>query len=100
MTELGVCNGIAFSIQSPSAGPCAAVCRSVGSVTLLPPYSQRHPMTRTLKVIAGLALFAVATGVGFAVARDILHPQFTPEKGTWDKPEGKMGQKPDNPWSV
>jgi hypothetical protein len=57
-------------------------------------------MTRTLKVIAGLALFAVAAGVGFAVARDVLHPQFTPEKGTWDKPEGKLGQKPDNPWSV
>ena len=24
----------------------------------------------------------------------------TPEKGTFDKPEGKLGEKPDNPWSV
>ena len=57
-------------------------------------------MTRTLKVIAGLALFSVMTTVGFLVAKDVLYPQFTPEKGAWDKPEGKVGQKPDNPWSV
>jgi hypothetical protein len=57
-------------------------------------------MTRTLKVFAGLALFAFAGGVGFVVAKDRLNPQFTPEKGTWEKPEGKIGQKTDAPWSV
>ena len=57
-------------------------------------------MTKTLKLIAGATLFTLAAGVGFVVAKDVLYPQFTPEKGTWDKPEGKLGEKPDNPWSV
>ncbi len=57
-------------------------------------------MTKSLKLIAGAVLFTLAAGVGFVVAKDVLYPQFTPEKGTWDKPEGKLGQKPDNPWSV
>jgi hypothetical protein len=57
-------------------------------------------MNRTLKTLVGLALFAIACGVGYAVATDILHPQFTAEKGTFDKPEGKIGEKPENPWSV
>jgi hypothetical protein len=57
-------------------------------------------MKRMLKTLAGLAIFAIAATVGFAVARDVLHPQMTPEKGTFDKPEGKLGQKTDNPWSV
>jgi hypothetical protein len=57
-------------------------------------------MNRTLQLLAGAAVLAIAAGVGYAVARDILYPQFTPEKGSYDKPEGKLGQKPDNPWSV
>lgn len=57
-------------------------------------------MTRTIKLIAGAALFTMAAGVGFVVAKDVIHPQMTPEKGTWEKAEGKIGQKPDNPWSV
>jgi len=57
-------------------------------------------MKRILRALAGVALFAIATGVGFAVARDVLHPQMTPEKGTFDRPEGKVGQKTDNAWSV
>ena len=57
-------------------------------------------MKRMLKTLAGLAIFAIAATVGFAVARDVLHPQMTPEKGTFDKPEGKVGQKTDQPWSV
>jgi hypothetical protein len=57
-------------------------------------------MKRMLKTLAGLAIFAIAATVGFAVARDVLHPQMTPEKGTFDKPEGKVGQKTDDPWSV
>jgi hypothetical protein len=57
-------------------------------------------MTRKFKVLGAVAVFALATGLGFAVAKDILHPQFTPEKGSYDKPAGKIGEKPDNPWSV
>ena len=57
-------------------------------------------MKRMLRTLAGLAVFAIAAGVGFAVTRDVLHPQMTPEKGTFDKPEGKVGQKTDQPWSV
>jgi hypothetical protein len=57
-------------------------------------------MKRMLKLVAGVALFAVAAGVGFAFARDVLYPQMTPEKGTYDKPEGKVGQKTEGPWSV
>ena len=57
-------------------------------------------MKRMLKVLAGVALFAVAAGIGFAVADNILHPQFTPEKGTFDKPGREDGRKERNPWSV
>ena len=57
-------------------------------------------MKRKFRTLAGVAVFAIAAGLGFAVARDILYPQMTPEKGTFDKPDGKLGQKPDQPWSV
>ena len=51
--------------------------------------------------VAALAgVFAVSSGLGYAVARDILHPQMTPEKGTFDQPAGKLGEKPEHPWSV
>jgi hypothetical protein len=38
----------------------------------------------------------------YAGAKDILFPQMTPEKGTFEKPAGKLGQKPksDAPWSI
>jgi hypothetical protein len=49
---------------------------------------------------AALAVFGLTAGLGFVVAKDIIHPQFTPEKGSFDKPEGKLGAKPDNAWSV
>lgn len=57
-------------------------------------------MKRMLQTLVGLALFAIAAGVGYAVATDVLYPQMTPEKGTFDKPEGKIGEKPESPWSV
>ena len=57
-------------------------------------------MKNRFKMIALLGLAGVAGGLGVAVSRDILHPQFTPEKGTFDKPEGKLGEKPDHAWSV
>jgi hypothetical protein len=57
-------------------------------------------MTRKLKMLAAVVFFGVAATFGLAMARDIMHPQFTPEKGTFDKPVGKIGEKNDNPWSV
>jgi hypothetical protein len=57
-------------------------------------------MTRKIKLFVAVFFFGVAATFGLAVARDIMHPQFTPEKGTFDKPAGKIGEKSDNPWSV
>lgn len=57
-------------------------------------------MKSKFRVATAMGLFVAGLGLGVAVARDILHPQFTPEKGTFDKPEGKLGAKPENPWSV
>ena len=57
-------------------------------------------MTRNLKAIAAVGVFGLSLGLGVVVARDILHPQFTAEKGTFEKPEGKLGMKPDTPWSI
>jgi hypothetical protein len=57
-------------------------------------------MRRKLTFAAALCLFALGTGLGIGLAKELLHPQFTPEKGTFDNPAGKLGEKPDNPWSV
>ena len=34
-----------------------------------------------------------------ASAKDILFPNMTPEKGSWDAPAGKMGEKGKQPWT-
>ena len=57
-------------------------------------------MKRKLGFAALLGLFGITLGLGIGVAKDVLYPQFTPEKGSFDSPAGKIGQKPDNPWSV
>ena len=57
-------------------------------------------MTRNFKAIAAAGVFCLSLCVGFVVARDVIHPQLTPEKGSFDKPEGKLGAKPDHEWSV
>ena len=57
-------------------------------------------MKRSFRIAAVLGLFGLMAGLGFGLARDVLYPQFTAEKGTFEKPEGKLGEKPDNPWSV
>ena len=45
--------------------------------------------------------FAIGAGllVAGASAKDILFPQFTPDKGTYDAPFGKLGEKHKKPWS-
>jgi hypothetical protein len=50
------------------------------------------------KAIAGLALVGCLL-VAAATAGDILNPKMTPEKGTYDEPAGKMGEKAKGPWS-
>jgi len=57
-------------------------------------------MKKRYRIAFALGLFVFALGLGGAVAHDILYPQMTPEKGTFDKPEGKLGEKPDHAWSV
>lgn len=48
--------------------------------------------------------FAVGTVgclvIAAASAKEILFPNFTPEKGTFEAPAGKLGVKSANPWSV
>jgi hypothetical protein len=57
-------------------------------------------MKSKFRIATVMGLFVLGTGFGLAVARDVLNPQFTPEKGTFDAPAGKLGEKADHPWSV
>jgi hypothetical protein len=48
-------------------------------------------------------LGCLAVGVSafaFAQGKQMLFPDMTPEKGTFEKPEGKLGQKATTPWSA
>lgn len=56
-------------------------------------------MKRSFRIAAVLGLFGLMAGIGFGLARDVLYPQMTPEKGSFDKPAGKLGDRPDHPWS-
>jgi hypothetical protein len=55
---------------------------------------------RNIRLVALVGMFGIAAGLGMAVAKDVLYPQFKAEKGTFDTAAGKIGEKPDNPWSV
>jgi len=57
-------------------------------------------MRSRYRIALAMSLFVAAVGLGIAVAHDVLNPQMTAEKGSFDKPEGKLGEKPENPWSV
>ena len=50
------------------------------------------------KVAISLALLACLVIAG-ASAMDILNPKMTPEKGSYDAPHGKLGEKSAKPWS-
>src|SRR5438128_1155250 len=45
-------------------------------------------------ILASVAIY------GADAAKGVLFPQMTPEKGTFEKPFGKLGEKPATPWSV
>jgi hypothetical protein len=51
------------------------------------------------KAVVSLGVLACLVLAG-ASAKDILFPQFTPEKGTFEAPAGKLGDKGSTPWSV
>jgi hypothetical protein len=51
------------------------------------------------KVAIALAVL-VGVMLAGASARDILFPQMTPEKGTFDKPAGVLAKKPSTAWSA
>lgn len=55
---------------------------------------------RRKNLLVAMGLFAIAMTLGIAAAKDILHPQLTPEKGTFNAPAGKMGEKPEHMWTV
>ena len=55
-------------------------------------------MTCCSKTVVALALVACLVVVGVSGA-DILNPKMTPEKGTFEAPFGKLGEKGTGPWS-
>jgi hypothetical protein len=50
------------------------------------------------KIAIALGLVGCLAIVGTSAA-DILFPQMTPDKGTFEKPHGKIGENPKTPWS-
>jgi hypothetical protein len=55
-------------------------------------------MTCCTKTIVGVALLSCLLVVGVSTA-DILNPKMLPDKGTYEAPFGKLGQKTATPWS-
>lgn len=51
------------------------------------------------KIAAAFGLVGCLLVAG-ASAKDILFPQMTPDKGTYEKPHGKLGEKPATTWSA
>lgn len=47
-----------------------------------------------------VVVLSIAAGVYAADQAGILFPQFTPEKGSFDKPAGRLGTKTAAPWST
>jgi hypothetical protein len=52
------------------------------------------------RVLVVIVMIGGAAAYGFEKAKEVLFPQFTPEKGTYDKPAAQLGEKPDAPWSA
>jgi hypothetical protein len=45
-------------------------------------------------------LLVAGSAYGYQQGKGVLFPQFTPEKGSYEKPAATLGEKPDNPWSA
>jgi len=57
-------------------------------------------LKRKLGVLAGLLLASMVTVYAADKGKELLFPDLTPEKSTFDKPFGKLGEKPATPWST
>jgi hypothetical protein len=55
---------------------------------------------KKLQVIVVGALALTIGILGIAKAKELLFPEMAPEKGTFDKPHGKLGEKTKEPWSA
>lgn len=55
---------------------------------------------RNLIGISVLVTSCVLAAYSAEQAKGLLFPEMTPEKGSYDKPFGKLGEKPATPWSV
>jgi hypothetical protein len=55
---------------------------------------------KRLRVLVVVFLAGVAATYGFEKTREMLFPQFTPEKGSYDKPAAVLGEKTTTPWSA
>ena len=56
--------------------------------------------SKWVRVIAVLFAAGAAAAFGFDTVKEVLFPQFTPEKGSYEKPAAQLGEKPDDPWSA
>ena len=53
-----------------------------------------------VRVALILGVLVVGTAYGYDQGKGVLFPQFTPEKGSYDKPAAQLGEKPDAAWSA
>jgi hypothetical protein len=51
------------------------------------------------RIAVGLGMLCCVV-IAAAGAGEILFPKMTPEKGSFEKPAGKLGDKPSTPWSA
>src|SRR3954447_18935721 len=52
------------------------------------------------RALVVLGVVGAAGAYGFEKAREVLFPQLTPEKGTYEAPAAKLGEKIEDPWSA
>jgi hypothetical protein len=62
---------------------------------------RRFSMSRKwIRVAMVVGVLVVGSAYGYDQAKGVLFPQFTPEKGSYEKPAAQLGEKPDNAWSA
>ena len=57
-------------------------------------------LQRTLSIVAGLLLAGIVVVYAADAGKGLLFPNMTPEKGTFEKPHAKLGDKTAAPWST
>jgi hypothetical protein len=56
-------------------------------------------MSKTKLVIVSAVLGCTVLALAGVMAQEVLFPNMAPEKGSYDQPAGKLGDKPSQPWS-